>query len=420
MEKKTLKFIDLFAGLGGIRLGFEEAAEKLSLDVEWVFSSDIKPAAIKAYEHNFKVDDVYHDITKVQANEIPDFDYMLAGFPCQPFSQAGIGLGFEDTRGTLFFDVARILDEKKPKGFLLENVEGLVGHDHGNTLRVIMKTLRNLGYHAEYTVLDAQYFGLAQSRKRVYIVGSLLEDVDIEDFPVTQTTLNAIIDKDVPGEQSDFTTNLLKHYKMEDVYGKSIKDKRGGSNNIHSWDIELKGSVTKEEHDLLEKLLTNRRKKEWAQVIGIDWMDGMPLTTSQIRTFYDADNLQEMLDDLSEKGYIKYEYPKKLENRRRVYDETKPKGYNIVTGKLSFEYSKILDPNSVAPTLVATDVSHLGVPTSDTEIRQITTKEGQKLFGFPEDYDLSILPKPKVFDLLGNTVCIPVIKAVAERVLAIQ
>jgi len=135
-----------------------------------------------------------------------------------------------------------------------------------------------------------------------------------------------------------------------------------------------------------------------------------------IAEFYAADNLKEMLDGLVEKGYLAFEHPKKKENGKRVYDTSLPKGYNIVTGKLSFEYSQILNPNDIAPTLVATDVSRLGVPVNGG-IRPLTTREGLRLFGFPENYSLDFLKSSKAFDLLGNTVCVPVIEHITESLL---
>ena len=143
-------------------------------------------------------------------------------------------------------------------------------------------------------------------------------------------------------------------------------------------------------------------------------MDGMPLTEKQIATFYPRNDLKEFLDKLVDMGYLTLEYPRKKENNRRVPDETKPSGYNIVAGKLSFEFTKILDPADLAPTLVAMDVSHLGV-VDNGGLRRLSIREGQRLCGFPEDYDLSFLKESEAFDLLGNTVCIPVIEAIAER-----
>ena len=413
-SNKEVKFIDLFAGLGGIRLGFETAFRKKGFETKCVFSSEIKDYAIKAYKNYYKDSKVAGDITKIPASDIEDFDFLLAGFPCQPFSAAGLQLGFEDTRGTLFFDIARILKEKKPYGFLLENVEGLVNHAGGKTLSVIIKTLKQLGYFVSYRLIDSKYFGLAQSRKRVYIVGTRDAYIPLDNFEKHTAVLGDILEHDLPPVQSPFTRKLFAHFTPKQVIGKSIKDKRGGEDNIHSWELGLKGSTTNEQSEFLNLLLKERRKKKWAEEIGIDWMDGMPLTEQQISTFFPREHLKDFLDELVDMGYLTLEYPRKKEKNRRVPDETKPKGYNIVTGKLSFEFTKILDPNALAPTLVAMDVSHLGI-IDNGGLRHLSIREGQRLFGFPEDYDLSFLKENEAFDLLGNTVCVPVITAISER-----
>lgn len=420
-EADTVKIIDLFAGLGGIRLGFEQGLKKQGLHAKCVFTSEIKKYAIKAYQNYFGNEKIYGDITQIKTKDIPDFDVLLAGFPCQPFSSAGKGLGFSDTRGTLFFEIERILKEKKgigkpAKAFLLENVEGLVNHDNGNTLNVIIAKLKGLGYKVNYKVLDSQYFGLAQSRKRIYIVGTLNEKVDLENFEKSTATFSDIMERGLPIIESTFTKKLFNNYSPDEVVGKSIKDKRGGKDNIHSWDFDLKGKTTKQQRDLLNALLCERRKKKWAKEIGIEWMDGMPLTVEQIETFYNNKNLKTMLNDLVKKGYLKYEHPKKLEDGQRKPDTSKPKGYNIVSGKLSFEFSKILSPNEMVPTLVAMDVSKLGV-VDNGGLRKLSIREGQRLCGYnPDEYDLSILKENEAFDLLGNTVCVPVIAAISERV----
>ena len=415
-NSNEIKYIDLFCGLGGIRLGFEQALREKGLVGKCVFSSDIKPAALKAYKNYFN-EDAKCDITKVQISNIPNFDFLLAGFPCQAFSQAGLGMGFQDTRGTLFFDVAKILMEKKPLGFVLENVEGLVNHDKGKTFKVIVNTLEELGYSVATKVLNGKDFGLAQSRNRIYFIGYRGKKVkDLENFAQTHSVLKDIIDYNIPAKHTFFTKKLLEHYKVEELYGKAIKDKRGGDNNIHSWDIGIKGEITQEQRGLLEILLRQRRNKKWADLIGIKWMDGMPLTEEMISSFYSHENLHEMLIDLVDKGYLVYEYPKRLIGNRRVPDTTLKKGYNIVTGKLSFEFSKVLSPDDVSPTLVATDVQKLAVPVRDG-IRTLTIDEGLKLFGYPEDYHLDFLKESEAFDVLGNTVCVPVIKAVSERLL---
>lgn len=160
----ALSFIDLFCGLGGFRIAFEKNGG------ECVFSSDIDKAARETYKNNFN-EEPSGDITKIDAKDIPDFDILCAGFPCQPFSLAGKRKGFEDTRGTLFFDVLRIIKEKKPKGFLLENVAGLTNHDNGRTLDVIIQNLNNAGYYVTYRLMNAKEYGVPQNRNRWYCVG---------------------------------------------------------------------------------------------------------------------------------------------------------------------------------------------------------------------------------------------------------
>jgi DNA (cytosine-5)-methyltransferase 1 len=427
---QTIKFIDLFAGLGGIRIGFENAFKRNGFETECVMTSEIKPHAIKALEHNFTHRLFTGDIFKVQNEDIPDFDFLLGGFPCQPFSAGGKRFGFLDTRGTLFFEIQRIIKAKQPKGFILENVEGLVKHDlehkHdriGRTLNTILHVLKEeLGYRVSWGVFDSVDFGLPQSRKRVFIVGTKGAAIELTGFEKSSRVFKDIMETGLPTLKSTFVKKLLSHFEVSYLYGKSIKDKRGGDNNIHSWDIGLKGNISEEQHILLNKLFKARRQKKWADEIGIDWMDGMPLTLAQIATFHHSDKLKDLLDDLVQKGYLKYEHPKGLieENttdgikKYRDYDTSKPKGYNIVTGKLSFEINKIIDPGDIAPTLVATDVSRIAVP-DHGGLRRLTIREGLRLFGYPETYEIPAREND-AFDLLGNTVAIPVVEAIANRV----
>lgn len=423
-----LRFIDLFAGIGGIRKGFEIACEKLGVEAECVFTSEIKPHAIKVLNANHPTEEVHGDITMIAAKEIPKFDILLGGFPCQAFSYAGKRLGFQDTRGTLFFEVERILKERKPYGFILENVEGLVSHDRekptdpiGRTLTVILNNLKELGYKVSWRILNSKDFGLAQERKRIYIVGTKKECVSLDNFSIVHGTLADILQQGEPTIHTPFIELLTKHFTPEQLYGKSIKDKRGGSDNIHSWDIELKGDVSAEQKQLLDAIAHERRKKKWAEQHGIDWMDGMPLTEKMIREFYQHPDLHKMLEDLVKKGYLKKEHPKALVTEHSVFgdrkvrqqDPSKKAGYNIVAGKLSFEINKILDPNGLAPTLVAMDMKKIFV-VDNGGLRPLTLREGLRLFGYPEDYKFPVT-QDEGFDLLGNTVAVPVIAAVAER-----
>lgn len=214
-----IKFIDLFAGMGGFRIAFEKNGCKC------VFSSEIDKYARQTYEMNFG-EKPKGDITKIPSSEIPDFDILCAGFPCQPFSIAGKRLGFEDTRGTLFFDVARIIKDKKPKAFLLENVKGLINHDKGKTLNVILTTLNKMGYVVEWKVINACKYGVPQNRERWYCMGfrkDVLGDEKIV-FPKEcnlKYTLENVIQNDVEGKYS--ISKICKKNIENNLRAKNIK-----------------------------------------------------------------------------------------------------------------------------------------------------------------------------------------------------
>lgn len=167
VKLSKLRVVSLFSGIGG----FEEGLNLSGLPFKVVFASEIDKFAQQSYGANFDSSVMVGDITKIDEKSIPDHDLLVAGFPCQAFSIAGQRKGFEDTRGTLFFDILRILKEKKPKYFLLENVKNLVSHDGGNTFEVILSSLKDLGYVLDFTVLNSKDFGVPQSRERTFICG---------------------------------------------------------------------------------------------------------------------------------------------------------------------------------------------------------------------------------------------------------
>jgi DNA (cytosine-5)-methyltransferase 1 len=207
----TIKIIDLFAGIGGIRLGFEAHG------CECVFSSEWDADAQKMYEANHG-HQPHGDITQIAPQDIPDHDILLAGFPCQPFSIIGKSLGFADTRGTLFFNIEEILRIKQPYAFMLENVKQLRSHDSGRTLLVIRDKLESLGYFVHITVLNALDFGLPQKRERIIITG-FKEDVDFS-FPIPfgyYQTLSKVLEPDVAIDASYFATARIVSNRLEKI-----------------------------------------------------------------------------------------------------------------------------------------------------------------------------------------------------------
>lgn len=199
------KHFSMFSGIGGFELGMQQAydnrmvlqescnkdnrilssSEKSKAWLSCVGFSEIDKYAIQIYKHHFGGHKNYGNARDIRTEELPDFDLLVGGFPCQAFSIAGRRKGFEDTRGTLFFEIARIAKSKRPRYLLLENVKGLLNHDKGQTFRVILETLRELGYSIDYGVLNSRYFGVPQNRERVFIVGSLGGELRGKVFPLS-------------------------------------------------------------------------------------------------------------------------------------------------------------------------------------------------------------------------------------------
>jgi DNA (cytosine-5)-methyltransferase 1 len=181
-----VKYLSLFSGIGGFELGIEKAFRRKKQKAVCVGYSEIDRHAIKIYETHFPKHKNFNDIRTIDPDEIKNFDILVAGFPCQAFSIAGKRLGFDDPeKGTQFFEIARILRDKRPKYFLLENVRGILSHDHGRSFKVIITALDALGYNVQWMVLDSQNFGVPQHRERVYIIGHLRKKGRQQIFSVT-------------------------------------------------------------------------------------------------------------------------------------------------------------------------------------------------------------------------------------------
>ena len=230
--KKTYKTIDLFAGIGGIRLGFEHYG------CENVFSSEWDKYAQKMYENHFG-EKPAGDINEIHPEDIPIHDILLAGFPCQPFSIAGKGLGFADTRGTLFFNIEEILRAKKPQAFLLENVKRLTTHDNGITFQSILQKLRGLGYSVNYKVLNTLSYGLPQKRERIYIVG-FLEPV-MFDFPSPPPKEQHVLLKDILEPNDKVET---RYFVSEQIRLKRLQYLKKKAPNPSVWHENIGGNIS--------------------------------------------------------------------------------------------------------------------------------------------------------------------------------
>lgn len=304
-----IRIIDLFAGIGGIRLGFEQAFGKE--DIKCVFTSECNKPAIETYKANFGEENIYGDITKINASEIPDHDILLAGFPCQSFSVLGAKRGFNDQRGQLFFEIVKILKTKQPSVFLLENVPNLLSIEKGKVFEIIKTELQEAGYKISYTILSGKDFGVPQNRRRVYIVGYLDHKIDFV-FP----------------EPLNIKTSL---------------------------------------GDILEK----------------NWDSDCVLTDK------------------------KWNYYKERSERGR---ETLR---NLVAIKI------FNDKSEYARTLVAGYLhqsNHMLIENPGGNPRRLTPRECARLQGFPEAFVIDKVSKWQIYKQLGNSVCVPVIKAIANQI----
>ena len=406
-----IKFIDLFAGVGGIRIGTENALSKHDIETRCVLSSEIDEKACQTYELNF---DEYPSGDIHAIEEIEPFDLLLAGFPCQPFSYAGKRRGFGDTRGTLFFEIERILKKYQPKAFLLENVRGLYTHDGGRTFETIIEKLHDLGYGTTDLVLNSSDFGVPQNRVRLYILGILgatpkttlvtsygsadshvfkRKLTDVEGTAVC--TVGDILETDVPEEFycSERFAGQLRSVVGEDLsvlHGYRLIDYRGGQ-SLHSWELGTKGKCTPAEIEFMNSLIQNRRKHNF----GVQ-QDGKKLTLEQIKTFYEKPDIDDVMASLIAKGYLKCEDGK----------------YNPVCGNMSFEVFKFLDPDSISITLTSSDCNRLGI-IQNNRPRHITPRECARIQGFPDSFVVNP-DKAFAYKQFGNSVSVPVIEAVVS------
>lgn len=419
-----IRYVDLFAGIGGIRKGLDIALESNKINSECVFSSEIDKNSQETYRLNF-FETPDGDIREV--NMLPDHDILLAGFPCQSFSYAGKQRGFVDTRGTLFFEIERLLTsiKNKPKILFLENVRGFTTHDKGRTYQTILNKLNELGYSVTPLLLNSSNFGVPQNRVRIYLICTLgfnvtlsitshLGSSDSHKFKksIQQGYLISGIHphkcvSEILEENPDskyLCTDIFKEQLVDalnsndftKLNGVRLIDYRGG-NSIHSWDLGTKGHCSKEEKELMNLILGNRRKKHF----GAD-QDGKMLTLEQILTFSNDINTHETLNSLVKKGYLRYRDNK----------------YNPTCGNMSFEVFKFLDPDSISITIVSSDAHRLGVVQNGIP-RRITPRECARIQGFPDDFILN--PNDTyAYKQLGNSVSVPVVASILNDLIKLN
>lgn len=483
-----INHLDLFSGLGGFSVGLKKACKNAGINYNQTLFSEIKPSAIKALKHNFNIKNELPLSIVDLVNNIHNnpkhyhYNFLTAGFPCQPFSVAGNREGFSDKhgRGEMFFHIVDILKTQVPQYIILENVPNLETHDNGNTFKVILEELDKCGYIVDYHVFDSKDFQLVQHRKRIFIYGIHKSHINPDKLDLIYEQLKQI--KNIPKPQhyptfkdiaQDNQFGYIEQYKKSlkdsekrfinmlldyvnkhniNLSNKYINDKRGGDRNIHSWDLEYFGKIGSIEKELLNLILFECRKKSNDRM-NTNKTDGIPLLiqvvfekiqNNDVLKHLNINELTDMLNHLEELGYLNtHHYLKHPATNKRtsalnsqvkqwikkgyneILDENDQilKGYSVITNKLRFPFYTFITEDSVLKTLTATDAIKVGVVDKyNNIIRKLTKRELLDSLGYPKDYKLDNFEEfsKEIYDLCGNSLAIPIVQHIATKLLTIE
>jgi DNA (cytosine-5)-methyltransferase 1 len=379
---KKLKFIDLFSGIGGFHIALSKLGHTC------VLASDINKYANEVYEKNHKLKPK-EDITKIPLDEIEDHDILCAGFPCQPFSNAGDKKGFNDTRGTLFHNIANILGHKKPKYIILENVKHLVKHDKGNTYKVIKEKLKELGYvlPKKDVILSPHLFGVPQRRERIYILGIRKDQINSEEL--------------------EFNFDDLVNKKLINILDDTVDKKY----NISDYELNILNAWEEIKKELGDKI------------------SGFPIYVDYFEYNEPTENLQKWKQDYIAKNQKFYKENKEIldkwMNKYKVRDfNTRDRRFEWQAGK---NYKSIWDTyiqlrqsgiRCKKPDYFPTLVAMVQTPIIGKFKRRLTPREAARLQSFPEDFEMD-LNDHQAYKQFGNSVNVEVVKYLANKLLAI-
>lgn len=360
-EERT-KYFSTFSGIGGFEVGIERATK-----AECVGFSEIDKYAVQIYQRHFPDHTNFGDITKINADELPDFDLLVGGFPCQAFSIAGKRGGFADTRGTLFFDLARILKAKRPRLFLFENVKGLLSHDEGRTFYTIVATLDELGYDVQWEVLNSKNFGVPQNRERIFIAGHLRGEPRPQVFPLGE---DGGADNELSGHH---TNTLTARYEGAQATGSYIGE----------------GELDAQIHQL------NQPKHSNDRVYGAD---GVAPTLNTMQ----GGNRQPFVAELKYVGSV---------GTPRKGSEHQPH-----LSRAHKQPARVYHEDGINPALSAGEMQGRYNVQTGMAIRRLTPIECERLQGYPDGWTEGVSDTQR-YKTLGNSVTTNVIEAICERLL---
>lgn len=350
---KNIRVVSLFSGIGGFEKGFEKS--KMSFNV--VFTSEIDKNAVTTYGYNFSLENMHGDIKSIKEEEIPEHDLLCGGFPCQSFSIAGNQKGFNDIRGTLFFDVVRIIKKKQPKYILLENVKNLINHDNGETIKTILKNISDCGYTFDITVINSNEAGVPQGRERTYIVGMLNHYIE----PFENDKRNQKI-------------NIIKKW--------------ANNNNLKTMNF-------------FNKIIMKKKQQYISDILDSNVNDKYYLNTEKVRNYINSLDYSLLQSKKKDKIIKELDIPREIHNdldrQRRIYSI-----------------------NGISPTLLARSDSPKIIikENGDYKIRKLTPYETLRTQGFDEKYVENIknngMSDTQLYKQSGNAVCPPVITQIVN------
>lgn len=390
-QNESFTYVSLFSGIGG----FEQALNKLG--GKCVMASEIDKFANKAYEILYGHKTV-GDVKKIAAEDVPDHDLLVGGFPCQAFSVAGKRLGFADTRGTLFFEVARIAKVKQPRVVFLENVKGLISHDEGRTLNVIIQTLSDIGYTVDFNVLNSKYFGVPQSRERIFIIAVRDDLITPEDWEIEGNNVVAKGKKRISEIEGIKTFNFDWPSQIEVT--KRLKD-------ILEVNVDEKYYISEEN---TEKLLSQLKNETKLKRNDIPHRLGSLYSGNHLSgSLYDANAIAPTLTAVgSNYALVKYDNPK-------------------MVGKLDISNydmsNRVYDEDYVGPTITAQGAITKVLVRKEEKpvIRKLTPLECWRLQGFPDEAHEAVknagISDSQRYKMAGNAVTVNVIEAIGKRLL---
>ncbi len=437
-------YVSLFSGIGG----FETALNRLGGNC--VLASEIDKFANQSYEALYG-EPTAGDITAIKAEDVPDHDVLVGGFPCQAFSVAGKRLGFDDTRGTLFFEVARLAKTKQPRTILLENVKGLVGHDGGKTLDVIVQTLNDIGYHVDFNVLNSKYFGVPQNRERIFIVALRDDIVEPSEWIIEGTNVVAKGKRRISGyadtktfnfdwpEQTEVTTRLRdvlestvdeRYYLSEEKTAKLVAQLESSVNE--STGVNLKNQATELARvtDCSGTLMARDYKGFGNQEMTGVLEFGLPIreATKQgyaIANEGDAVNFQ-FPDSNTRRGRVGKQIANTLEASNINQGVVEPNMLGHIDLKGHDAIKRVYDPQAISPTLTTMGGGHREPKIAEYvkpryRIRKLTPLECWRLQGFTDEQHQTAvdagLSDSQRYKQAGNAVTVNVMQAIGERLL---